>query len=121
MEKPDKKYVYITVHEGKYDILHPDDIQYCYVFHNLPANFKSRYIIDKYIEEYDTLELALELQNRINKYLYNDDKDKIKVVVNWLKEHYDEQSELENEYNIKLCKYKIEHWNEQLKKYETKK
>lgn len=106
-EKPKGAFVYVTLYTGHFDILHPDNIENQYSFHNLPKELHAHYVVKEDLDTGDALYVAQELQQIYSHYLYTSSKDDIAKVVDWLEAHDDEQYRLKLEYEIAAAQYQI--------------
>ena len=97
--------VYVEKHQGSFDYLHPQEKQNQYVFHNLPKNYKRWFVVKNEIDISNPLECAGELKNIIDAFLYNQDKEKIKEVVEYLQRVEEEQEILRAKFKIEQAIY----------------
>ena len=102
------KEVRVSSGTGHYDFAHPTDVQWSYQFFGLPAGMKTSFVVNDEIERGDNpAELARNLKERIDKYIYNTDKGRIAAVVKWLTEHEEEHEEQRRQNRIVRLQYEL--------------
>ncbi|RLC36630.1 hypothetical protein DRH29_04150 [candidate division Kazan bacterium] len=89
---------------GSYDLLHPNEKQFCYVVYNCPDGRKYPFLIDEDIDISDPLEAILELHDIINGFLWSSyEKD-----INQLYELVNDPEERERQERLRLLAEKEE-------------
>ena len=103
------KTVFVTKTQNHYDLFPPKDTQFHYHFYNLPEELVSSYIIEEdiYIDNITPLEVAKEIQNMLNNYLYSNSKKDVDKVVTWLEEHEEEQEKMRLENKKAELEYEL--------------
>lgn len=118
MNKPDKKHVYFTRHEGKYNLFNPSEVSAQYIFHNISTEtgLQVSYLIDlekDYTwdnESYTALEVAREIQDVLDSYRFHSDQKKIKALIEYLESIEEEQEQIQREYDLDYAKYQVDYW-----------
>jgi len=125
-EKPEIDYIYIAQNTGHYNWADFSKKDTCFIFH-LPNDMKFKdkmrvtFMLAEEYSQYvtasrnDPLTVAEQILSEMEEhYLFNSDIDKLKLFVNFLDKNYDKNRKRFLNYSIKLAKYNIEKWEEQL-------
>ena len=118
---PEKRSVSVWSNRGSFNLCNQSDKQWQYLFRNVPNGKNYSFVVDEELSTDDPLDLATELKNIFDRYLYTSQKKEIAELLEILStdEFQDEQHQLRTNERRLYLEYELYKLNDRTRCYQT--
>lgn len=112
----EKRAISVIHYEGSFNFADPSEKQWQYIFNFVPNGKKYSFVVDDELDIDDPIELAIELKDIFDKYIYTSSKEKINELVELLnndemREDQDNLRVTEEKENLERKLYELNHYH----------